>query len=282
MGNVGYDGLAAVQGDIEPGLIALGRRVAERSPAPVPLDLNLYCINLQRSPRRRQYMAQQAERHGLVLHFIDAIDGISLDLAATGEYRFAERRARFGWDLEANEVAAALSHRKALEAIRAAGHERAIVMEDDVTLLPDFMAVVAALYRRRDLAFDIIRLFGFRNRPGNLVAVLDQVHSIERPYRPMCGLQAYMVNAASIDRIIEAFIPITMQADVAIDRFWENDLRILRVRPFLVAESNLFASDIGVTGDRWRVEKKRLIRLGLRARRALDHVTRAAYILRKF
>jgi hypothetical protein len=66
------------------------------------------------------------------------------------------------------------------------------------------------------------------------------------------------------------------------DRFWENDLRILRVRPFLVAESNLFASDIGAAGDHWRTEKKRFVRLGLRARRALDHVMRAAYILRRF
>jgi len=182
MGNGDHGGQAAAMAQIERNLEKIRRGAVNRRPATVPLDLKLYCINLARSPARRAYMAQQADRLGLRLTFVDAIDGRRLDLAATAEYRSAERCARFGWDLEPTEVAAGLSHRKALLAIRAAGHKRAVVLEDDVTLLPDFAAAVSALHRRHDPDFDIIRLFGARNRAGRLVTLLNRDHAIERPY----------------------------------------------------------------------------------------------------
>jgi glycosyl transferase, family 25 len=281
MGNVGYAGLARDLGAIEPHRFDASEPVSGPFGPPAPADLHIYCINLERSLQRRRFMVEQARRQSLAITFIDAIDGAQLDVAQTAEYRSAERRAQFGWDLEATEVAAALSHRKALEAIRAAGHARAIVMEDDVTILPDFQRVVDELYRNHTLEFDILRLFGARPWPGAVAAILNPSHWVERPYRPMCGLQAYMVNGASIDRIIRAFVPITMQVDVAIDRFWENGLSILCIRPFVVALSHQFESDIAASGDQWRQER-RLFRLGLRAKRVIDHVKRTAHILRVF
>ena len=285
MGKPKAQGLALLYGDAEPGLretdVLSGGKPLSAVAVPAVADLNVYCINLKRSPRRRAYMEQQAEREGVVVTFVEAIDGTELDLAQIAEYNSAERRARFGWDLAATEVATALSHRKALAAIRDAGHDRAVVLEDDAEILPGFKDVVSALYRRDDLDFDIVRLCGARNRSGRLVTLLDATHSLERPYRPMCGLQAYMVNAASIDRVIRSFIPITMQIDVALDRFWENDLKILSVRPFVALPSHAFDSDVAATGDQWRQERK-LFRLNLRARRALDHIKRTRYILRSF
>lgn len=96
-------------------------------------------INLPRAEKRRQDMLAQAERFGIELRFVPAVAGAELDLKSQSYgYDRKKRRKLYANDLITNEIACALSHRKALSVFLESGAEYAVIMEDDAVLDPRF------------------------------------------------------------------------------------------------------------------------------------------------
>lgn len=94
------------------------------------------CINLPQAVERRRDVADQAARLGLDVHFVPAISGKELP-PHVPDYDRAERRKSYHYDLTPNEIACALSHKKALRAFLDSSAEYAVIMEDDVHLSPN-------------------------------------------------------------------------------------------------------------------------------------------------
>ena len=86
--------------------------------------LPVFVINLDRRPDRWAAMSEQFDRLGIEAARIPAIDGRALPAGSELHITAAER-------------ACVLSHRKALEALLAAGAPAALILEDDVELASD-------------------------------------------------------------------------------------------------------------------------------------------------
>lgn len=111
----------------------------------------IYYINLSSRPDRRRYMDAQFQQLGLVGERIEAITPDDLSAADIDAYCNPEK-PKFLWQ---TELACTLSHEKTWQAIVDAGHDYALVFEDDVELsadLPAFLEDVAAI------GLDLVRI----------------------------------------------------------------------------------------------------------------------------
>lgn len=93
-------------------------------------------INLPSAEERRHAIQRQAEQLGICIQMVPAVSGAELP-ADSGYDRTARRRA-YSYDLLPNEIACALSHRKALRTFLDSSAEYAVIMEDDALLAPHF------------------------------------------------------------------------------------------------------------------------------------------------
>jgi glycosyl transferase family 25 len=111
--------------------------VAEQAVPALPPMPDIILINLDRSPERLAFQTRQFERLGLAFERITAVDGAALS-------NEAYRRSAFLWErpLSRSEVGCLLSHIACWKRVAASGHNTLIV-EDDVVLAPEIVAVLA-------------------------------------------------------------------------------------------------------------------------------------------
>lgn len=96
-------------------------------------------INLPQAEKRRRSIMAQAERFGVNIQIVPAIEGKDLDLETDAHgYSHKMRRKYFTKDLLANEVACTLSHRKALEQYLSTDADYLVLLEDDAVLAEYF------------------------------------------------------------------------------------------------------------------------------------------------
>lgn len=88
---------------------------------------HIYCINLERSPERREKARAEFEREGLDVEFFRASDG---------KHEAPEE----GLFITKSEWGCAESHIRVWKDIIYNGYETALVFEDDVVLAPDFVS----------------------------------------------------------------------------------------------------------------------------------------------
>ncbi|WGH79056.1 glycosyltransferase family 25 protein [Jannaschia ovalis] len=105
-------------------------------------------INLARMPARAAFMQDQAERIGLTLHRIEAVDAQALQGIPPEYDPHSRRHPR--WEIARSTMACFLSHRLAWRRIAEGEDDAGLVMEDDVFLSAE---LPAALDRLAGLAF---------------------------------------------------------------------------------------------------------------------------------
>ncbi|EKF43335.1 MAG: glycosyltransferase family 25 protein [Pigmentiphaga sp.] len=93
--------------------------------------MQVYIINLDRSPGRMAFMRQQCEALSLDFERIPAVDGDTID---------AETLARHG--LSVGATACFMSHRLTWERLLSSEAERALILEDDAVLQPSLADLV--------------------------------------------------------------------------------------------------------------------------------------------
>lgn len=129
----------------------------------------IFVINLKRRPDRRARMEARLKdaQVGCPVEVFDAIDARDLSpeyLIERGHRTYAswnDPRARhfsYTRELKYGEIACSLSHLAVWERVRAEGVERALVLEDDVTLCSDFLDRSTALAREVPADMELLYL----------------------------------------------------------------------------------------------------------------------------
>lgn len=232
----------------------------------------LFVINLERSPERRLFMSERLCRFGLKHEFISAVDGKSLTERDMVPYNREKRWRMFGCDLTPNEIGCYLSHFRLYEKIVEENIDRAVILEDDVDVAPDFPSVLRALSDAPD-DWEFIRLAGLRQRKGKTVADLIDGYRIVRLLNTGAGTQAYLVTRGGARKLLEYAREIFRQLDITIDRYWENGLRIMAVQPYPVRSNGEFQSTIASNEiDGWRQPGKRWLRVSIKMDKSIDSV----------
>lgn len=107
--------------------------------------VRIFYVNLARRPERRAFMERQFDALGLCAERVEAVDGRAMPVA---EREKAVSRFRWwcanGYRARDGEIGCALSHQSIYRRMVAEEIPCACILEDDVTLTPGFIEMLAA------------------------------------------------------------------------------------------------------------------------------------------
>ena len=177
-----------------------------------------YVVNLARSPERRAHMVFELSECAVEHEFIEAFDGRDLDLADP-EITELIAASFLGSDSFRSGVAGcALSHIAVYRQILADGLERALVLEDDITLPRDLGDVADAVGEH--LVGAEVALLNFDSpepcrltRKGSisLASSRDLVRPVDVSQPESAA--AYVITRQACERIVKSAPPVKTKAD---------------------------------------------------------------------
>lgn len=222
-----------------------------------PLRCPILVINLAGSVERWRKASAELRSAGLTFERHEAADGRILppeELARLAPWC----PDAFFKPLSPGEVGCFLSHVTVAERILREGWPRALVLEDDFLLAPNFSERLQDLLAIPGPPPDLIKIEG-ELRGGELVVTTAGKQRLYRHRRPPSRTAAQLWSQAGARKFLATAHPFRRPVDVHLKHWWEHGLEILYVRPALVqdgdatgATSTIGARPASGLGGAWR------------------------------
>jgi glycosyl transferase, family 25 len=213
--------------------------------------MHAYVINLARSPERRAHITAELQRTGLNYEFIPAVDGRTLDLSDSALIDFASLTSRCPFP--AGMAGCCLSHFNVYQKILEDGRDRALILEDDVTLPADLSDIADAVGSHLTGA-EVALLNSAKCPPGRLRVSLEgsvdlpssRLLALPLEARDVVNAGAYVITRQACERMIEYVLPVRSCSDDW-RLFYEEGVldRVRCVVPQPVTKNHNFESTIG-------------------------------------
>jgi GR25 family glycosyltransferase involved in LPS biosynthesis len=214
-----------------------------------------YLISLQNIPERRDTLHAMQEQLP-DLHLVDAVDGRRLSreelqaLTATGFLQppFVDGCMLTGRKLSLGQLGCFLSHRRVVEQITQQEKPYALVLEDDITLVPDFVARVEELMEKIPFPFDILHLHVMDEQRD----LLGLQPPLINPTPPgFWGTQAYLIPKTSASTILERLSTMRSTLDLQLSyaglRDYFTSLRFVEekdIPSYICGDAKTYISDV--------------------------------------
>lgn len=214
----------------------------------------VFVINLERDRERRDYMQGVLGQLGLAAEFVPGVDGQKLTPAELALYDRDRCRHVYGSDMRPGEIGCYLGHYRLYERLLREGVELALILEDDVKIDPTLPGIVDGIAEMKLEDWSIIHLRSGRGNvysgegtafQGHTLATLPTGHKVQLLRTHVLSGGAYFINQSGMRRMVEYGRRIFMPIDHTMDRYWENGILPMVVRPLPVGHNNEFASSIG-------------------------------------
>ncbi len=211
---------------------------------------HVFIINLERSADRRAEMSALLDPLHIDYTFFKAIDGRTLDIDALPDYDRTRRLLFFGHDLSPGEIGCLLSHRAVFQHMADNNIPHAVVLEDDVTVVTEFPAVIRDLLAA-PVAWDVVRFLDYekvQKADGRDICVLPTA-----PYKlsriPMLsgGAYGYMLNLKAAQAFLRHMKKTAIPVDTLQGYVWKTGLETFVLRPSPVSTDLYNDSTIGNT-----------------------------------
>ncbi len=199
---------------------------------PAVHETGVFVISLKRAAERRASFAARASQTDVSWTFFDACETLSPSL----QYRERDALIHVGRVLHGRELGCYSSHYAVWEEIARSGVRQALVLEDDVHIDWNFVAMLLAT----DLASEgihYLKLYNMRAVPFHIVREKFLHRSLIRFSGFAYGMQAYVLTAEGAARLVEKMKVVRRPIDDEIDRDWAHGLPNLAVFPFPAFES---------------------------------------------
>jgi glycosyl transferase family 25 len=208
----------------------------------------LYLINLDRSPDRLTFMQAQFAKQGVVYERVVAQDG-TVSLGEEWRWQFCRAPLSHG------KIGCYVSQLMALQRLVASSAPWGIVLQDDVTLAEDFLAVAETAIRAAPGA-DLIHLCtNWKERPKR-VSRLTGDYWLARHRRLPVGAGAIAFSRAGAMKLLEGQLR-QRTFDLELRYGYLHGLDIYGVTPSPAAQRENFPSVIGPHALEDPLERKR-------------------------
>jgi len=160
---------------------------------------NFYCINLERRPDRKENMTRLFDKNGLSVHFVRAIDGLTLSF--TKELYELFRDNDFGY--RKGFIGVALTHRNLwAQLLEDHRFDFYVIMEDDIEIThPDFASQIERMCETPD--WECIAL-GYHSFGKRQVYNEDPVRLIPMPREDNAGsIFGYVLHKRGADKLLK-------------------------------------------------------------------------------
>jgi len=226
----------------------------------MPDPLHAFIIHLERNRERasqvkilQETLPQNA--YPITVQIIPAIDGQKLKANDISQaYCQRLHRPLYPFLLSNNEIACFLSHRRVWRTLIEQNLQAALVVEDDVTLLPVFHSVLT-------LALDVIHeenyfvRFPARAREKGKLLVNQNGISLISPCPVGLGTQMYLISRRAAQYLLSATAPFDRPIDVMLQMFWHTKVRPLCVLPSGIEEHSVNLGGSTIQQKRRGLEK---------------------------
>lgn len=215
-------------------------------------SLVYYCINLERRRDRRNAAMEEAAKGGISLEFVDAVDGLDLNLDEVSEYN-KELRLKYYEGLSRGDVGCCLSHKKAFEQFLDSDYQFAVVLEDDFVIPNGFRRWVEEFITDTK-GWEAVRLQRSRKQEG---PTLHSQGGFEIIYPIRVGLTttACIYTRGGARKAIKVYESFFLPVDYAMKFCHLKGLSILEVNPKMVSQREGVTSDIGGKSQKPPIEK---------------------------
>lgn len=223
---------------------------------------------------------------GFEATIVSAVDGRNLTPEQRATYDGQRARQVYGCDMTDSEIGCYLSHISVYSRMLEQGVETALILEDDISCVPDLRTVVEDVLRLSRASWQVIRLQTTKScvaspvceaTRGRRVATAGE-RDIVRLRTGVLGGCAYLIQASAASAMLTLSQRIFMPIDQTLDRYWENGIVPYVVRPMPVWHDDLFVSEIGRRGRQaHRTSVPTLLRR--RLQRALDSANKRIFWL---
>lgn len=247
---------------------------------PKIMEIALYAINLDRSVERWERLNTQAATFHFPLIRFPAVDGRLIakkDRLGTDETGFVHRNGR---QMMSGEYGCYRSHVAILDTILASDSDAAIVLEDDVELVPDLLARAGSILDAVPKA-ELVKLINHRTYGFVRHATSSLGDRIGRClHGPQGSSACYIVTRAGAAKLRDALATMEYAHDVALERGWHTGVATFTVRHNIVNWNPHTSQSQVVTDGGYGATKVRgLKRLPTHMSRAVDYIRRIVYAL---
>ena len=178
--------------------------------------MKAYVINLARSGDRRAHITAELKKTGLDYEILTAVDGHDVDLT---DRSIVDPALTYMTQFLAGTTGAALSHLSAYKKMVEDGLDRALVLEDDVTLPADLASLADAVADQ--LTGAEVALLSYGSGAGS--TKLSREDSVELPSERLLALPieirlvvsggAYIITREACERLIKFIMPVRVNPD---------------------------------------------------------------------
>ena len=223
----------------ETAAMAVTFPAVEAAVAPV----QVFAINLRRSTERWSRLEPQLHKLGLPWERFEAVDGQTAALTAPlGGYDPVLNQRQFHRPLSTGEMACYESHLGVLRRFLATRADYALVLEDDVLLLPELRDAVATALQAAE-PWDFVKLGSVSRKPVRRERRIG--HFCWRQYwKAPISAFAHLVSRAGAARALMERPRYGRPFDVDLQYWWETGLRIRGIEPYSVIPWDNSVSDI--------------------------------------
>lgn len=244
------------------------------------MKIAIYVINLARSHARWEGLSNKARELGIPLERVEGVDGAALALEERSDLdvkRFLRENGRI---MLPGEYGCYRSHLRAISNFRASDNDAAIILEDDVDLIPDLVERASAILEAAPQA-ELVKLLNHRTkwfRPKVTSRLGDVVG--RAIHGPQGSAACYLITRSGADKVLKTMQVMSFPVDVALERGWHTGLAVFTVRDNVINLSAASKSTEIATRDDYRKGKFRgPRRTATHLLRALDYIRRIRYCL---
>ena len=243
------------------------------------MTVPVYVLNLERDRGRRDYMQATLAAVGISAQFAPGVDGRALsqaDLAMVDRKRCLHV---YGSEMRPGEIGCYLGHYRLYQRLLAEGVKIALILEDDVRIDPALPKLLDEVEAMQGVDWSIIHLRSGRGRVlkaegaaarGHCLARFSTGHELHLLRTHILSGGAYFISEQGLRRMVEFGRRIFMPIDHTMDRYWENGILPMVIRPLPILHNNDFESSIGSHGREAHETYPLLDRLAHRWRRGYD------------
>lgn len=238
-------------------------------------DLQIWVINLDRSPERMERMSNGLQQLGLRYIRFSAIDGENLPPAILSQVDKKAYERNMGQLLVPGKVGCYYSHLSLWKELAASDAPVGLILEDDVVFHDDFVEALDAALASADY-WDLLRLNATRAK-FPVSRGQTQRWKINGYVGRFTGNGAYLIKADEAERIAKRISIMRWSFEYEIGRFYYHNYRLAGLEPFPTHIEDYGESQIFGKNDEKLVKLRPLKRLPYLVIKMLNYFLRWIY-----
>ncbi len=199
-------------------------------------------INLERSTDRLAACASQLDSYGLPFDRIEAVNGDTLDVSTINElYNFGD--SSYHKHMTRGELGCYLSHVRAWQAIVDEQLDYAVILEDDILLQDDIQQGLEAITYIQQ-PWDVIKLAEAPAKRKAVHQIPASDFSLITYNKVPSRTCAQAVSLSGARKLLGTSIKINRPIDIELQYWWESELSVFGLKPYVVKANHDEISEI--------------------------------------